>query len=66
MPYDPSLDAKTVIDQIFKDVKHIPYLKKVDPKHLRAVLEGHAIPTKHLKEKDVFSEFVESTTGRQE
>lgn len=43
MPYDPSLDTKTAIDSIYKDTKHIPYLNKVDPKHLRAVLEGRTL-----------------------
>lgn len=53
MPYDPSLDAKIIIDNIYKDVKHIPYLKKVDPKHLRAILEGRtlSIPKKQEREK---------------
>lgn len=61
MPYDPSLDTKTAIDNIYKDAKHIPYLKKVDPKHLRAVLEGRAltIPQKQEREKELFSEFAE-------
>lgn len=44
IPFDPSADPQAVIEAIFKDQKHQPYLKKVDPKHLRAVLQGKAIP----------------------
>jgi hypothetical protein len=43
IPYDPASDIKTILDDIFKNGKHVPYLKKVDPKHLKAVLEGQSI-----------------------
>lgn len=43
IPYDPTAEVKTILDEIYKNSKHVPYLKKVDPKHLKAVLEGHRI-----------------------
>jgi hypothetical protein len=43
IPYDPHADIKAVIDEIYKNAKHFPYLKKIDPKHMKAVLEGQAV-----------------------
>lgn len=64
IPYDPSADPKALIDEIYKNPKHLPYLKKVDPKHLRAVLEGHPIGAKRQhsrqQDKNLFEEFAEA------
>jgi len=31
---------------MFKNVKHVPFLKKVNPKNVRAVLEGNTVGMK--------------------
>jgi hypothetical protein len=46
IPFNSSSDSKSIIEEIFKNPKHFPYLKKVDPKHIRAVIEGRALSSK--------------------
>jgi len=41
--FNPQNDAKTNIEEMFKNSKHIPFLKRVDPKHIKAVLEGQRL-----------------------
>jgi len=43
MPFDSSTETKHIVEQIFKNPKHIPFLKKVNPKHITSVLEGQKI-----------------------
>lgn len=62
IPYNPQEEVKNIVDQIFKDAKHIPFIKKVDPKHIKAVLEGQPVARKEqskMPEKDHFQEFEE-------
>lgn len=63
IPYNPQEEVKSIVDQIFKDAKHIPFIKKVDPKHLKAVLEGQPVAARKeqqkMPEKDRFQEFEE-------
>ena len=63
IPYNPQEEAKSIVEQIFKDAKHIPFIKKVDPKHLKAVLEGQAVGVRKeqpkMPKEDRFQEFEE-------
>jgi hypothetical protein len=43
IPYDVSKDPKTIVEDIYKNPKHAPYLKRVNPKNVRLVLEGNKI-----------------------
>jgi len=43
IPYNPLDEVKLTVDQIFKNSKHFPFLKKIDPKHIKAILEGNPI-----------------------
>jgi hypothetical protein len=45
------------VEDVFKSAKHIPYLKKLNPKHVRAVLDGAILGTKTASKADQFSEF---------
>jgi hypothetical protein len=38
MQFEVGSDPKLIVEEIFKDAKHVPYLKKVNPKNVRAVL----------------------------
>ncbi len=57
IPYEITKEAKTIIEDIFKNTKHALYLKKVNPKHVRSVLEGNVIGIKKQKEHRNFEEF---------
>lgn len=46
IPYNPLDEVKLTVDEIFKNSKHFPFLKKIDPKHIRSVLEGNPIISK--------------------
>lgn len=46
IPYEVTKEAKIVVDEIYKSAQHAPYLKKVNPKHVRSVLEGNVIGIK--------------------
>jgi hypothetical protein len=49
--YNPQEEVKSIIDEIYKSAKHVPFIKKIDPKHLKAVLEGHSIGVKREQAK---------------
>lgn len=46
MPFEVGTEPKTIVEQMFKNVKHVPFLKKVNPKNVRAVLEGNTVGMK--------------------
>lgn len=57
IPFNPLNDVKIIIEDIFKNVKHIPYLKKIDPKHVKAVLEGQSTIKKSNKIEEKEADF---------
>lgn len=38
MPFETGKDPKLIVEELFKSPQHAPYLKKVNPKHVRSVL----------------------------
>jgi hypothetical protein len=52
IPFNGS-DSKTIVEEIFKNPKHFVFLKKVDPKHVRAVIEGRDVSPKKAEAKVV-------------
>ena len=43
IPFNPLNDPKETIDEIFKDPKHLPFLKRVNPKDIKAVIQGRTV-----------------------
>jgi hypothetical protein len=35
IPFDPNSDSKIMIEEIYKNSKHAPILKKIDPQHIK-------------------------------
>lgn len=46
IPFNSTSDPKSIVEDIFKNPKHLLYLKKVDPKNVRAVIEGQSVFSK--------------------
>lgn len=51
IPFNVGSDPKTIVEEIFKNPKHFVFLKKVDPKHVRAVIEGRGVSPKKAEAK---------------